>query len=118
MRPIKNIFFSEDPMYPTSLEKPIAGTLRNLGYIRRDEILAKIAESPIVLSGGAVKYGKNTFFQSPTTEKIYFANGDEESIVLGGSVPSSVEAIEINGYALKEYKSGNDRFIYRVSSEK
>ncbi len=79
---ISNIFFSDVLMVPSQPRVSLPSTMRDLGFIKRDEILSRIAEMPIILTGGSIEYEKNTFFQYPSTRKVYFANGDEENIVI------------------------------------
>ncbi len=115
-KPIQTIFSSDEPILPTGNLGNLSDILRKMGYRKKDEIIASIDAQPTTVTGG-VEYERPRFFKNKSNSLILFASDITDGILLTGVVPANTETVSINGYSLREFRSGNGTFAYRVSPE-
>jgi ABC-type transport system substrate-binding protein len=112
---VDTIFQSGSALLPTDGLKWFSDVLRELGYIKKSEMISKLNQASTTVSGEAVypiaKYWSNKadvttlLIDTPTTE-----------LVLTGKVPASTTSVSVNGYILQEFAPGNTTFAYKVST--
>ncbi len=116
-RPVRSIFPDTITVPPLKLTKDLSDIMREKGYMKPIERISLLEKTPIVLTGSSVDYGKNSYFISPTKQKILFTEVADGSLLLTGNVPVGTKSVSISGYGLKEFLPGNTSFSYRVSLE-
>lgn len=115
-RPINALFdLGASGSAPVKIEKTFADVMRSIGYTKPDEKLALLEKDTGVLTGSSVTYEDNKYTELPSKKKVNFSEAADGTILISGRVPTWVTAISINGYTLKEYLPGNNRFSYKVS---
>jgi len=89
--------------------------MREIGYIKKNEILTKAEQISTTVSSeivfNPVKYWKNK-----ASVDTLFVNEAPGEIILTGVVPENTQSVIVNGYALKEFIPGNTQFSYKVSA--
>jgi ABC-type transport system substrate-binding protein len=99
------------------LDKNLSDVLREIGYKKIDEELAMLETNTGTISGATVVYPNNIYFDTPSKKSIFFSEAADGNIAIGGNVPVGTKSVAINGYTLKEFVPGNNRFTYRTSLE-
>jgi hypothetical protein len=102
---------------PIKLEKNLGDILRESGYKKTDERLSVLEWATGMITGSTIVFGNNIYFDTPSKEKTIFSEIAKWEITLGWNVPIGIKWVTINGYALKEYIPGNNRFSYKISLE-
>ena len=115
-RPVTEIF-PKNLKDGVKLEKNLADILKDIWYKKVDDRLSTLEKENGMLTGSSVDYGSNLYFDTPSKSKIIFSEVAEGIISLAGNVPIGMKWVSINGYSLKEYVPGNNRFTYKVSLE-
>ena len=112
---IDTIFSTGWALLPSGNLKSFPDVMREIGYIKKNEILTKAEQISTTVSSeivfNPVKYWKNK-----ASVDTLFVNEAPGEIILTGVVPENTQSVIVNGYALKEFIPGNTQFSYKVSA--
>ncbi len=109
------IFQSGWALLPTERLKWFPDVLRELGYIKKSEMVSKLNQSSTTVSG-EVNYPIARYWNNKADVTTLFIDTPISELVLTGKVPTNVTTISVNGYILQEFKPGNSSFAYKVST--
>jgi ABC-type oligopeptide transport system substrate-binding subunit len=105
------------PIGKIKLEKNLADVMKDLGYRKVDDELARLATLTGTISTGiTLSFPKNTYIDIPSKESVFFSEEVDGEITIAGNVPIGTKSVSINGYSLKEFSTGNPRFLYKVNT--
>lgn len=113
-RPIAELF-PRNEKNRIKIEKNLADTMREAGYAKVDETLAVLEKENGMLTGSSIDYGNNVYIDTPSKKRIVWSEVAEGEVTISGNVPLGVKNVIINGYTLKEFLAGNNRFSYKVN---
>ena len=116
-RPIERLFGTSSGTVGIKIEKNLADVLRAKGYIKPDERQSMLEKDTGMLTGSSVVYASTRFIDLPGRKDTYFIEEADGTFLIPGKVPAGVNTVSINDYTLKEFRSGNNRFSYKVSLE-
>lgn len=110
-----SIFQSGWALLPTERLKWFPDVLRELGYIKKSEMVSKLNQSSTTVSGEAT-YPIAKYWNNKADVTTLFIDTPTSELVLTGKVPTSTTAVSVNGYVLQEFKPGNATYAYKVST--
>ncbi len=113
-RPIAELF-PRNEKNRIKIEKNLADTMRETGYTKVDESLAILEKETGMLTGSSIDYGNSVYIDTPSKKRVIWSEVAEGEITISGNVPLGVKNVIINGYILKEFLPGNNRFSYKVN---
>lgn len=113
---VNNIFTWKPKILPRWNIGNFADIMKKNGYMKRDDWVASIESTPTTITGNII-YDKPAFFTNKQDSTVLFLSDATGGILLTGNMPSTVTTVIINWYQLKEFRAGNKKFNYRVSTE-
>lgn len=99
------------------LDRNLSDVLKEAWYQKVDERLALLEKDNGMLTGITVEFPNNIYIDTPTKKNTHFSEVADGTITIAGNVPIGTKNVIINGYTLKEFLPGNNRFTYKVSLE-
>ncbi len=112
---VDNIFWSWGALLPSGTLKWFPDLLRDLGYTKKSEMIAKLNKESTTVSGELV-FPNTKYWTNKAKVNTLFVNEDPTELILTGNVPLNTESVTINGYTLREFSPGNKIFVYKAST--